>query len=182
MVWKRSSASGRCIVSYISNSSPSQDCSKCGAKGHSGQNCRRTQNSTCHKCGKMGHWKVACMSEPRNLNTKYTHNNSQKKGGKQKQGGHQVPPINHLKEENSSSDDDDEYIFRIGGFKGDHKFFPVRCGTQELELLIDSGSKLNILDEAEFSNLNLQKAKTSISAYDSSNRSTKEKCSSKISC
>ena len=50
-----------------------------------------------------------------------------------------------------SSDDEDIYMFAIG--KGGHQLYPIQCGDQELDLLIDSGCKLNVLDRKTFRTL-----------------------------
>ena len=38
-------------------------CSRCGHKGHSGKDCRRSRNTKCGNCGKMGHWKKMCRTD-----------------------------------------------------------------------------------------------------------------------
>ena len=42
---------------------PPKECIRCGARGHSGQECRRSRNATCHKCGKTGHFSSMCRTK-----------------------------------------------------------------------------------------------------------------------
>ena len=37
-------------------------CSRCGAKGYTGNECRRSKDAECHNCGKKGHFQKMCRS------------------------------------------------------------------------------------------------------------------------
>ena len=39
------------------------ECSCCGAKGHKGNECRRSKNRTCCRCNKVGHYERMCRSK-----------------------------------------------------------------------------------------------------------------------
>ena len=166
LAWKKSRPHGKTVSPNFSSSS-GQSCSRCGAKGHQGKDCKRTKDATCHKCGKKGHWKTVCFSQNKQVGgspSKSSRNKSKFKGGKS-------TPVYNMRDGPSSSDDDDIYVFHLGDPKVPHELFPVRCGNNHIDLLIDSGSKLNILDENDFNKLHpkppLLNSETRIYAYDS---------------
>jgi len=45
------------------NKKKTSSCTKCGAKAHSGRECRRSKNAKCYSCGKIGHFKSVCRSK-----------------------------------------------------------------------------------------------------------------------
>ena len=124
-----------------SSSASGRSCGRCGGNGHISKDCRRTKDSSCLKCGKRGHWKVMCR-------TKVNTNSSQQSGNNTNMN---VKTLNTVKDD--SSDDNDVYVFPMVISKEGNELFPILCGGQTIDLLIDSGSKLNILDENKFKKL-----------------------------
>ena len=39
------------------------ECSRCGDKGHRGNECRQSKNSTCSRCNNVGHFERMCRSK-----------------------------------------------------------------------------------------------------------------------
>ena len=127
----------------------------------------RTRNVN---CGKTGHWKEYCRAQKDNAKAEVPSRRSRggSRGSYHRRGGHRNNS-NNVRNLNEESSDENEYFFQIGC---DHQLFPIRCGETELDVLIDSGSRLNIIDERDLAMLDpkpvLKRSGTRIFAYDSS--------------
>ena len=120
-------------------------CSRCGAKGHTGNECRRSKDAECHNCGKKGHLQKMCRSPAKQ--------NAGQKWSKPFYKQESTRCVQVHQDESPATDDDDDYIyvFSINGPKS--ALFTVKIGTQSFQMLIDSGSTANILDKTTFNQL-----------------------------
>ena len=50
------------VVATCNSSNSILSCTRCGAKGHQGNQCRRSRGKKCLTCGKFGHFSVMCRS------------------------------------------------------------------------------------------------------------------------
>ena len=75
-----------------------------------------------------------------------------------------VGRVSNVEHSESSSEDDSEddevYVFRVSTPQYANDLYPVQLGNQNVNLLIDSGCNLNILDEKVFHTLKPQPALT----------------------
>ncbi len=124
-----------------------QQCGRCGSKNHQSRECKVTKGKKCMKCGILGHFAKYCKTK--------TVTKSEK---------HQVK-ANEVRTESSS--DDEAFVFKIGN--KDRPIYTVNVDSTPINMLIDSGSTLNILDEISFKKLktkpNLEDSKTKIFTY-----------------
>ena len=61
---------------------------------------------------------------------------------------HQTSHLDHRETQDETSDENDTYMFYIES-KIKSALYPIKIGTQKVNLLIDSGFTLNILDEQQ---------------------------------
>eukprot|EP00795_Rhopilema_esculentum_P017886 gene17886-biopygen2051 len=116
-------------------------------KNHNSKDCRVTKGKKCMKCGIMGHFAKCCKTK----NPKKPEN-------------HQVRASKVTTE---SSSDDETSVFKIGS--KERPVYPVYIDGTPINMLIDSGSTLNIIDEISFQKLpkepQLESSKTKIFTY-----------------
>lgn len=106
-------------------------CFCCGLSGHRAKDPSCPANGkSCNKCGKSGHFGRVCKSSG-NENTVQS----------QKSTVNLVAP----RAEHESSDD--EYLFTLGN---SNKRVPIKINGQEVPMIIDSGSTVNVLDANSF--------------------------------
>jgi len=155
----------------------SKSCSRCGASGHEGSECRRSKGKICSRCGKEGHFQSVCRTKiPSNQPSQSTgnhgenrHNHAgyqrQNKGSANNQNQsyrrtphrtNQVTPEETPERDivephphqafhtTSSQPDPHVYIFRINQNK--LPLTKVQINDDKIDILIDSGSSLNLLD------------------------------------
>ena len=128
----------------------SKGCYRCGATGHYDDVFRRSKNQTCHKCRKIGHITNMCKtknpssssSKPQHQQRKSNNNNYHYKGKQ-----HVINAATHTEHESEKSSDDDVYVFQIGNKSDTH---PILINNTKIDVIIDSGSTINILDENSF--------------------------------
>ncbi|XP_065064039.1 uncharacterized protein K02A2.6-like [Rhopilema esculentum] len=124
-----------------------EQCGRCGMKNHNSKDCRVTKGRKCMKCGIMGHFAKCCKTK----NPKKPEN-------------HQVRASKVTTE---SSSDDETSVFKIGS--KERPVYPVYIDGTPINMLIDSGSTLNIIDEISFQKLpkkpQLESSKTKIFTY-----------------
>ncbi|XP_057310511.1 uncharacterized protein K02A2.6-like [Hydractinia symbiolongicarpus] len=115
---------------------PSQNnqpyCYRCGKKDHRADKCIVTKGKSCHKCGIQGHFSNVCQS------TKAT--------------------VRYVTADTSSSDDD--FVLAIDNDPNcpNHKnsMYPVDVDGQRVNVLIDSGSTINVISKSTLSALKLK--------------------------
>ena len=87
-----------------------KSCTRCGATGHTGPECRRSRGKTCSKCGKEGHFATVCFTKPQT-----TIDNPQKyRMGKKDKSRHKQHHVRQVLEEFNDSDSDsgeDEHVY-----------------------------------------------------------------------
>ena len=120
------------------HSSSSPMCNRCGIKGHSGNECRRSKSFTCNSCGKLGHFQKMCRSKPSTQIKTQRNQNYQKKH------------CNNLN--NESEPEENLFHFHSSNSKS-AIFHKVRINNHPLKMLIDSGASLNIIDSLAYQNL-----------------------------
>lgn len=119
------------------------NCGRCGSSKHnSNDSTCPAKDKVCHKCQKIGHFRQFCRSKTtfkRSYNT--TGNNER-----------------HYKRTRRNSDDDTDkvnYIFHID----DDDYIACKVGGVELKMIIDSGSKSNIIGQSSWEKLKSNKIK-----------------------
>ena len=115
-------------------------------KNHKSKDCRVTKGKKCMKCGIMGHFAKYCKTK----NFK-------------KSESHEVK-ANEITTESPS--DEEAFVFKVG-----NKERPVNVDGTPINILIDSGSTLNIMDEVSLQKLKgepqLSDSKAKIFTYSS---------------
>ncbi|KAK3092457.1 hypothetical protein FSP39_003031 [Pinctada imbricata] len=125
---------------------PKTKCYFCGGRYPHKYECP-AKGKTCSNCQKEDHFAAVCQSKPRKQTCK--------------------------KIENSQTDEsEDEYTFSVKGGAKQPKS-KIKVNNRNFHMLIDTGSSVNIMDEAAFSKIKpkptLNQSKTKIFAYGSSN-------------
>ncbi|CAH2101616.1 unnamed protein product [Euphydryas editha] len=125
-------------------------CSRCGYNTHSASSKEcPAKRKNCHACGKPGHFSALCRSRPqkRKLETKYNDDPKIKKKRKE------VDSVNFVNE----SSDEDHYVFNMND--DDEATIECEMGGVKLNLLIDSGCKLNLITEKTWEDLKKEKVR-----------------------
>lgn len=134
-------------------------CYRCGQMGHfrADKNCP-AWGATCNKCGMADHYAKVCRTADR-----ASHSNNGKKGQGSKQKKKVVRQVKEDQGDSSSKEElsDDEYAFTIRAVSKTPKedLLPVTVGGVELMMLVDSGSKCNIVDTDQWEKLKKGKVK-----------------------
>uniref|UniRef100_A0A7M5UIV2 CCHC-type domain-containing protein n=1 Tax=Clytia hemisphaerica TaxID=252671 RepID=A0A7M5UIV2_9CNID len=108
------------------NKNQQVECGRCGYKNHKSSECRRSKNVKCGTCGKIGHFEKMCRTKRK---------------------------INQVQQQpdEEDSDSDDDYVFHIDNPpKLKPPLFPINIDGHTVNILIDSGASVNILDEPTF--------------------------------
>lgn len=122
------------------------ECSRCGWRGHTSndQKCP-AKNKVCDRCGKTGHFAKRCKTAQDGQKFKREDlNRSQERDAKRRR----VNLINHQKNEPQTS-----FLYDIGDRE---EIIWVKIGGVFCQMMIDSGSAKNILDEKTWKNLVFQ--------------------------
>lgn len=122
------------------------ECSRCGWRGHTAndQKCP-AKNKVCDRCGKTGHFAKRCKTAQDGQKFKREDlNRSQERDAKRRR----VNLINHQKNEPQTS-----FLYDIGDRE---EIIWVKIGGVFCQMMIDSGSAENILDEKTWKNLVFQ--------------------------
>lgn len=119
------------------------ECTRCGSKYHAADsNTCPAKSKPCRKCGLIGHFMSRCRTrnaKRKNVNAEVT-NSSKKYKWFKKDSEKSVKPKESSKDTTSSTVD---YIFHID----DDAVIICQVGKIDLEMLIDSGSKCNIITD-----------------------------------
>lgn len=124
------------------NAHPAAECSRCGYKGHSGNDTRcPALDKTCNRCGIKGHFERKCFKAA----TKRSHEASSFDSTQHK--SYKRPRINAVEVE----EDDDEDSFEAPSFvhaigENHDELLWAKVGSVLVEMMIDSGTKHNIID------------------------------------
>ena len=136
-------------------------CGRCGFHGHLGENCRITKDKSCNKCGGIGHFAVMCRSRT-DGKSKRTDQTSSNIRGHSRRGGHSKrrywkqddkkgDNVRNIEQSRTSElDSDDEYVFSVDCVRNT---VTVSLGGYDTEMLIDSGSSVNIVNSSVWSTL-----------------------------
>ena len=122
-------------------------CFRCGAKGHQAKVCHRSRNQKCYSCGKLGHFTNMCRTwkrHPPNWKKQQANKSNDFRTRNQQHQHVRTAAIEH------ESSDDKVYVFQIGNKSNTH---PVLINDTEINVIIDSGSTTNILDENSFDSI-----------------------------
>jgi hypothetical protein len=113
-------------------------CYRCGSREHLANNCEVAKDKTCHNCGKLGHLANVCKSEPQGLTSS-------------------KPTIRYIVAEDTSSDDDFILAMTLGKTNQTQKNvpYPVTIGGKSTNVLIDSGSTINVISRETLKSLHL---------------------------
>ena len=120
------------------------ECGKCGMTNHTSRFCKVAADKTCSKCGYKGHLAKKCRTKNFKKSPHRAHMATLLEGTKQYQ----------FETGESESSEDDVYVFRAN-----HRIslkqpkFTVGIGDQPVDMIIDSGATLNLLDESSFQKL-----------------------------
>ena len=136
-------------------------CSRCGQRGHSGDECRCSRKVTCFKCNRLGHFAVMCRSKNKPAAPQNT------------------PAVRFV---HTDSDASDEYAFSLGGSVNT----VVNANGVSVEMIIDSGATCNIVnskiaDSLIHNGASVQKCNRKIHPYGSTPISCDELIRTKLS-
>ena len=124
------------------------ECSRSGAKGHRGNECRRSKNRTCSRCNKVGHFGRMCRSKEKR---------HQQHAIKSTIAELSNPKANA----DTDSDNKDIYFFEIERSTSSKlQSFTISINKNKVNMLIDSGSTLNIIDKRTYNQLHEAEALT----------------------
>jgi len=105
-------------------------CSRCGAKGHTGKECRVSKNHRCDKCHNIGHFSHMCTSRGRHRNDK--------------KGDYRSRARSRSPRRRSRSPDRQDHRDRHQAFMVHHG----RQATLEAKAVIDSGATISLSPDA----------------------------------
>ena len=130
---------------FTKSSRPTPACFRCGSTEHMADTCDK-KNVKCFNCDKLGHISSVCQS-PRQVDqrgSKYNKSTPQRGFEKHSTG----KKISYVQQDSSS---DDDWVLAINSTED--KLYPVSIDGTTVQVLIDSGSNVNILTRATFRKL-----------------------------
>lgn len=160
--------------------STEKQCSRCGIKGHSSDNCRCSRTVTCYNCGVTGHFALMCRSKTQR--GVRTNANSQPKQDFRKRKSRKNPvryvneqvqqPLRDSRQPSDSDSDDaytDEYAYAL---QDNEDTSPIVINGLPVGVIIDSGASCNIVNSTVASQLrdsgsSFQKCRRLIHPYES---------------
>ncbi|KAG5883825.1 hypothetical protein JTB14_033747 [Gonioctena quinquepunctata] len=144
----------------------SQNCFRCGGNSHVGSSAQcPARNAKCHKCELMGHFANKCKTKPRKRPNKGNYN-SAKRGRMTSSRVNYLDPVTSDEEDRHRGDKIRNYeCFKIDNGRHSHKtpikedeLIECKVGGIPLTLLIDSGSKANIINGRDWEVLTKRQA------------------------
>lgn len=131
------------------------ECGRCGRKGHvaADEKCP-ARGKTCHGCGKKDHFQRRCRTQT-TQKRKFNEEQNQTNFKKTKREGEDVNLV-------KSNDDDYDDIFCDVGAEGNGNKLWCCVGGIEREVIVDSGSRYNIVDRETWQELKANNIKTSV--------------------
>lgn len=152
-------AIGSPVINRVEQPKPPVTCFRCGKSGHTGHDPRcPARNHTCYKCNKPGHFSFKCqtpvISKPRYA----TKRQGDDPGPSQQWKKPRFNPVRALEHQDpeppaGESSDQSNFIYNIGD--GDEYLWVVLGGVP-VQMLIDSGSQKNIIDDTTWHSLERQ--------------------------
>ena len=126
-------------------------CGRCGMKNHTSAECRRSRDKICQKCGIKGHFATMCRTKPKHEKVHATHHHHE------------------------DIDEEDVYLFKFNITKRSNTY-PVLIADNKINMIIDSGSTINIIDHWTFERLphkpKIQPSSTKIYPYNAKRQLT----------
>ena len=125
------------------NSQPtgkSTTCRKCGRTWPHKQGPCPAKGQTCRKCGKPNHFVKMCLTPVDQI----------RDAGEQRK-------IKIVRFEGDSSSSDEEYLYSTGKDKSKVSTADVRINDVEIEMIVDNGASMDILDKTTFHKVNHNK-------------------------
>ena len=140
-------------------------CGRCGAKGHFSSECRRSKNHICSKCGKMGHFQSLCHTKAKTPSRNVPQTSRALT--------EELTQDKNVLSATADLDDDDDDVYAFSTNKEDMKrnTHSVLINGSPIDMFIDSGTTVDILDEDDFKQLKekpvLRQTKVRIFPYQS---------------
>ncbi|XP_062565475.1 uncharacterized protein LOC134227814 [Armigeres subalbatus] len=140
------------------DSKPIADCGKCGNKPHRSDDMCPAKNEQCRICNYYGHFAKKCKTDPKKRKPSSTISRKRKQENYLDRHNTYQPKmarISAVKEEDKQNEMD-SFIYAISDNHDEMVWCKV--GQVLVEMMIDSGSKFNIIDESTWEYLNKRKA------------------------
>ncbi|XP_058838582.1 uncharacterized protein K02A2.6-like isoform X2 [Topomyia yanbarensis] len=152
---------------YSSTQRSNVRCMRCGYKLHNNQNQCPAINKTCLKCQKTGHFQSVCKSKSKSvINQVPFDRNSERK---RKQPFVNFQGVSHSSKrprnvfnveerDQESTERENLPVYNVG--MGDDELITCRVGGVDIVMLIDSGSKHNLIDDKTWELMKLRDVET----------------------
>lgn len=142
-------------------------CSRCGRLNHQGEEKCLAIGKSCHRCRNIGHFHFMCKANMDRTATKRRH--SPYRSGRESNFIKRSRPVRHIETREDNGFKQEEFpVYNIAD--EDDEFIKCRVGGVEIEMLIDSGSTHNLIDDATWELLKLGDYKYSAERFDDSKR------------
>lgn len=142
---KFSAGKGTGITSQ--NTAATKTCFSCGRRGHVSKDptCPAREKK-CYKCKNVGHFADRCKTRTK------SHGSNPSRGGHCGKGrGNMCNYVDPL--------DSDEYAFSVNDNKSNNEKIGIQVGGNDIEVIIDSGAAVNIIDSEMWNKLKSNKIK-----------------------
>ena len=136
-------------------------CFRCGEKYPHEKSCP-AQQKECFKCGKLGHFGKACRTKSKQYNHKF--HPKPTNGNHRTHNRRPINKVTHSSDHTSEESDSDEYLYCLSTLfsqinhisRKDKPDFHtiIKIEQQKVQVLIDSGASINIMNARTFEGLN----------------------------